>query len=220
MKKTLTLTFGILVAITSACLVGPISYGQGQLADITINKIWTNKKDINAQAGMSYTYTLGDDTARYFHAPAGVTIRATVTFTASSAPPTLKEIINDADPRITYTGTWVRWANQSWTSAFTNKDVIISYTVNNTATMSFTGRKIEVLAELRNNHGVAKIEVKQGTTVIDSKIQDMYLDTTVNGPSVIYSKELPQGTYTIVTSLTSSTAGQDSFVFDGFKVYE
>lgn len=138
----------------------------------------------------------------------------------ASPPLVLKESINDHDARVTYSGVWSKAANQPWTQSFLNKDVSYTYAVNASATLTFTGKKVEVIAELRSNHGVAKIEVRQGTTVVDSQNTDMYKATDVNAPTTIYSKELPQGTYQITVSLASVSAGRDSMVLDGFKVFE
>lgn len=135
--------------------------------------------------------------------------------------PVLKETINDNSTRVIYTGTWVKWNNQSWTTSFLNNDVSITSTVGPAATITFAGKKVSVIAEVRENHGVAKIEVKQGTTVIDSKIVDMYSATAVNAPAQIYTSAiLPQGTYTVTVSLNSITTGRDSFVLDSFLIFE
>lgn len=135
--------------------------------------------------------------------------------------PVLKETINNNSTRIVYTGVWTPFANQAWTVPFLNNDVATTTAVNAAATMTFVGKKVSVVSEVRNNHGVAKIEVKQGTTVIDSKIVDMYSATAVNSPAQIYSSAaLPQGTYTITVSLNSITTGRDSMVLDSFLIFE
>lgn len=140
---------------------------------------------------------------------------------ATPTDPTLKETINDNSTRVIYTGTWVKFTNQTWTTSFLNNDVSVTSVVNSAATVTFTGKKVSVIAELRENHGVAKIEVKQGTTVIDTKTVDMYSATAINAPATIYSSAiLPQGTYTITVSLNSISTGRDSMVLDSFLVFE
>lgn len=135
--------------------------------------------------------------------------------------PVLKETVDDKDTRITYSTGWTKQAPAAWTVNFTNSDWAQTFVVNASATMTFVGKKIVVMAERRVNHGVAKIEVKQGTTVIDSKIVDMYSTASVNAPAQIYSSAtLPQGTYTVTVSLNSITAGRDSMVLDSFLVFE
>lgn len=136
--------------------------------------------------------------------------------------PTLKETVDDKDTRITYSTGWTKQAPAAWTVNFTNSDWAQTFVVNASATMTFLGRKIIVMAERRVNHGVAKIEVKQGTTVIDSQIIDMYAaGVTGNVPSAIYTSAiLSQGTYTVTVSLNSITTGRDSFVLDSFLIFE
>lgn len=133
----------------------------------------------------------------------------------------LKETVNDTDSRITYSAGWTKQAGQLWTAKFTGGNWSQTYVVNASATMTFTGKKVSVTAEFRENHGVAKIEVKRGTTVVDTKTVDMYAPTKLNEPSAIYTSEiLPQGVYTVTVSLNSITAGRDSFVLDTFLIYE
>lgn len=135
--------------------------------------------------------------------------------------PILKETLNDNSTRVIYTGTWVKFTNQTWTTSFLNNDVSVTSVVNSAATVTFTGKKVIVTAELRENHGFAKIEVKQGTTIIDTKLVDMYSATAINAPAQIYSSAtLPQGTYTVTVSLNSISTGRDSMVLDSFLIFE
>lgn len=141
----------------------------------------------------------------------------------------LKETINDTgNTRVTYVGTWLKFGSQSWTNgscagctAFRNNDVSITSVIGSSASITFTGKKITVVAEFRENHGVANIEVRQGTTIVDSKTVDMYSNTKVNAPAEIFSSiVLPLGTYTVTVSLNSITTGRDSMVLDSFLIYE
>lgn len=159
----------------------------------------------------------------------GKTIRISEAGTTTPTEPVLKETVNNTDSRITYTGTWSRYANLHWTDGtgcaeckpFHNKDVSVTYGLNASASLNFTGKKIEVVSEFRENHAFAKIEILQGTTVVETATVDMFRATTVNTPATIFtSKTLPQGTYTCRVSLVNITAGKDSMVFDGFNVYE
>lgn len=211
MKHTLTL---LSILISSLCFSQTL---------VDVNRIYF-RKDITLTDGMTYKYDVvpGNDTARYFN-PGNDVYEAIVTFRKKGVVvnPVLKETINDNSTRVVYTGVWVKFTNQAWTVPFLNNDVSTTTAVNAAATMTFVGKKVNVIAEFRENHGVAKIEVKQGTTVIDSKIVDMYSATAVNAPAQIYSSAtLPQGTYTITVSLNSISTGKDSMVLDSFIVFE
>jgi hypothetical protein len=215
-NKLLTLIFGIIIAV-------PALSQQTELVEIL--KRWPNRADVQVVDGLIHKRLVSEqsDTAFYFH-PNGKQFIATTTFKEIGVvppEPVLKETLNDNSTRVIYTGTWIKYTNQSWTVPFLNNDVSVSTTVNSAATVTFSGRKVSVTAELRENHGVAKIEVKQGTTVIDSKIVDMYKASAVNAPAVIYtSAVLPQGTYTVTVSLNSISTGRDSIVLDSFSVFE
>jgi hypothetical protein len=147
--------------------------------------------------------------------------------------PILKTTINDHNNTITYSNGWVKAAGQSWTEKFNNVDVSYTYTVGSSATMSFTGRRVEVIAERCDNHTPVKIEISKGTEIIDTKIIDTYLNTGGNANNVcpagvvstiFISDILQHDTYSIKVSLESKDMtkipARDSFVFDGFKVYE
>lgn len=190
---------------------------------VDVSKIYF-RKDITLSDGLIYKYDVvpNNDTARYF-IPGNDEYQATIVFVKKGGVtnPVLKETLNDNSARVVYTGTWVKWANQTWTTSFLNNDVSVTSVVNSAATVTFTGKKVSVIAEFRENHGVAKIEVKQGATVIDSKIVDMYSATAINAPAAIYTSAiLPQGTYTVTVSLNSITTGKDSLVLDSFLVFE
>src|SRR5688572_8797708 len=70
------------------------SFGQ-QLAEVTIHRTWTNRKDISVIPGMSGQWILGDDTARYFKPPVGKVIRMKWTAEEVTATLVLKETIDN-----------------------------------------------------------------------------------------------------------------------------
>lgn len=198
---------------------------------VDVNKIY-HREDILLTDGLVYKWDVinGNDTARYFN-PGNDVYEATVVFRKKGAivNPVLKETINDTgSTRVSYIGTWLKFGSQSWTNgscagctAFRNNDVSITSVIGSSASLTFTGKKIVVVAEFRENHGVANIEVKQGTTIVDSKTVDMYSNTKVNAPAEIFSSiVLPLGTYTVTVSLNSVTTGRDSMVLDSFLIYE
>lgn len=223
MKKILILIFGIIIAVPalSQTYVNPLDNSKHHFVfdkDVTFFRIKPGVRNVfNFDKGVNYFPAVivhdGDTGKRY-------QMEITLIDLTPTAP-TLKETINDNSTRVIYTGTWVKFTNQTWTTSFLNNDVSVTSVVNSAATVTFTGKKVSVIAELRENHGVAKIEVKQGTTVIDSKIVDMYKASVVNAPAEIYSSgTLAHGTYTITVSLSSITTGRDSMVLDSFLIFE
>lgn len=212
------------ILITILLLSSLLGYAQTGKQTVEISKIY-KRVDVTVTDGLSFKWNIGgptDTMAHYFN-PGSDQWEVVATFkkVGGVIAPVLKETINDNSTRVVYTGTWVKFTNQAWTTSFLNNDVSVSSVVNSAATVTFTGKKVSVIAEFRENHGVAKVEIKQGTTVIDSKIVDMYSATAVNAPAQIYSSAtLPQGTYTVTVSLASITTGRDSMVLDSFLIFE
>src|SRR5688572_27816028 len=141
-------------------LLSVTAYGQ-EFADVTVHKIWKNRKDITPVHGQKYSWPLGDDTARYFHPTPGKRMRAVVTFIDADAPtiptqPTTTEtVVDDRNPLIKYNPAWSPFTGtvyQDGTAQYTA-------TLNATATLQFTGNRIEYWAEKRMNHGIAGIKI-------------------------------------------------------------
>ena len=190
--------------------------------DVTVIKVKPEQpRTLGLAKGTSYVpsyITLeGIDTSKSYK----VTITVTPSATPVPTEPQLKEVINDAHARIVTSGTWVRVANQSYTVGFHENNFSYTTTVGATASLEFTGKKVEIVSEQRNNHGVAKIEILQGAKVVQTATVDTYHTTTANGPSVIFSSQiLPQGTYTVKFSLLSVSGTRDSIVLDKISVFE
>lgn len=211
-----------------ALIINSLAFSQ-TLVDVS--RIYI-RKDITVKDGLIYKYNAVpvNDTARYFNV-GNDSYEVTMSFKlkGSVVAPILKETINDTgNTRVTFVGTWLKHANQTWTNgtcagctAFRNNDVSVTSVIGSSASLTFTGKRVTVVAEFRENHGVANIEVKQGTTIVDSKTVDMYSNTKVNAPAEIFSSiVLPLGTYTVTVSLNSVTTGRDSMVLDSFLIFE
>jgi hypothetical protein len=151
----------------------------------------------------------------------------------------LKETVNDRDARIKYSTGWNEsGVGASWATKFNNGDVKFTYQVGATASFDFTGKRLSVIAEECDNHSNVKIEILQGATVVKTASVNTYRSTgTAAMPAsnanqcpagvkaIIYtSDDLQQGNYTARVSLESvnltTVPQRNSFVFDGFLVYE
>lgn len=151
-------------------------------------------------------------------------------------PDPVTRIVNDQGSTITYSANWFpvpASTNAGWIQKFNNKDVTYTVTVGAAATYVFTGTKVDVIGEMCDNHGIAKIDILKGTTVVKTANADMYKNTGGSGSNacpngektIIYSSgDLPKDTYTVRVQFLSAdltkTPRRDSMVFDGFQVYE
>jgi hypothetical protein len=203
----------------------------------SVGKVWKNVKNVNPIHGMTYTYTLGDDSARYFHPVPGKTFKAKVIFYDAAIglpaePTTPVEIVtevNSNDPLIKFSTGWSYQAVDRtknppivWPDPFFNDDVHYTTTLNSWVEYTFTGKKIEVFSELQANHGKATVTITNASGQVSSNVVDMYKAATVNSRDLIFSKDLTAGTYTIRVTLSqvnlSVVPRQDSMVFDSFRV--
>jgi hypothetical protein len=235
---------------------------QGQLADVkfkqqTVNgttystieeiyKIWSSRKDVNAVNGMTYTWTLNDDTARYFIPPVGVALKATVTFSPVSGSGTLalKEILDNtaavyrfadgstANPAMNVFNTTV-WNNfdndfppasgqpaPSWCNVFYNKSAHFAWTTNLTATYTFTGKKLKIFGEKSDNKGIIGFKIDGGT----EQLIDLYAATVVNNTQLIFeTPTLSQGTHTVVARIVgtkNAASSATNLLIDDAEVWE
>src|SRR5688572_25297954 len=115
--------------------------------------------------------------------------------TVAQPDPVITEtVVDDRNPLIKYNPAWVPFTGtvyQDGTAQYTT-------TVNATATLQFTGNRIEYWAEERMNHGIAGIKIDN-----EPEIEvDLYDKQTTTAKSMIYAKDLPQGSHTITIRMT------------------
>jgi hypothetical protein len=203
----------------------------------SVARVWKVRKDVTATPGTSYTWTIPGDTAYYFKAPDGVIVEATLTFKVKGTqppPPVETSVeVNDNSTAITYSANWFYASGSAgWLQKFPSKDVHYTVTAGSVATHNFTGTKVAVAAELCDNHGVARIQVLKGTTVLQTQDVDMYKNTGGTGTNacpngeravIFTSNEFPKDNYTVRVSLLSvdltKVPRRDSMVFDALTIF-
>lgn len=216
MKKLLILLFGVLVGLPA---LSQIEYKYVHDLDVFSFRVspsaplnWVIPKGIVYLP--TYIMIEGIDTTK------AQRIRITVEPVAL----TLKETVNNGsiqgNSRVTYTGAWGVIGNATYTQNFLNKDFAYTNIVTASFKFQFTGKKVEVILEGRNNHGTARINIRRGTLVMQTASFDMYKNTTANEPLSFVSNEFAQGIYDVEVIFESGTVERNSMVFDGFRVYE
>jgi hypothetical protein len=212
----------------------------------SVGKVWKNVKDVNPTHGMTYTYTLGDDTARYFHPVQGKTFKAKVVFydaaiglpTEPTTPTETSTEINNNNNSIAYSAGWnYASGTAAWLQKFPSKDVHYTTTRGSSFTYQFTGTKVSIVAELCDNHGIARVQVLRGTSVMQTAEVNMYKSTgTTTNPAtqtnacpngeravIFTSNEFPKDNYSVRVELfstdTAPVPDRDSMVFDNLVVY-
>jgi hypothetical protein len=212
----------------------------------SVGKVWKNRRDIYPVHGTVYDFALEDDTARYQHNPPNTRLRGRTTYYdpaigfPNQPPPPVETSteINDNNAAIAYSAGWnYSSGTANWLQKFPTKDVHTTTTRGSSFTYNFTGTKISVASELCDNHGVARIQVLKGTTVIQTANVDMYKPTgTATNPAtqnnacpngqraiIFTSNEFPKDNYSVRVELfstdTAPVPDRDSMVFDNFIVY-
>lgn len=193
------------------CLLSITAYSQNQVMLVEVQKVWSNRADIEATPGKTYSYTLSDDTARYFIAPSGKTVKATITFTEVTGSPTPR--IVDATPATVE-------FSQGWTTGNTTapgwyqNTIAYTLTAGSTAKFTFIGTGIELYAERLPTHGTGTVTLAKGTQILDSKSVSFKGDKQL--PAKIYEKiGLESGEYTI----TLTADGGSPILLDLFTIY-
>jgi hypothetical protein len=110
---------------------------------------------VEGTPGTTYTWTLQDDVARYFHAPEGKKIKATVTFTEEVVTPPPATVVKLDDRVATYVGTW----QQPTIAGNYNNTISWSCTVGSSFTYNFEGVGIRWIVEMKMTHGRARVEI-------------------------------------------------------------
>lgn len=186
----------LLLFLSSFC------FGQ-ELMFVEVKRVWNHRLDIDATPGTTYIYTLGPDTVRYFHPPAGKTVRAKMIFeevTDKPAEPVV-ETVDANRETVQFSGAWT--AGQTTAAGWLNNTIAYSNTVGETAKYTFTGTGIEVYAETKNSHGTGNITITKGTQVIASTNVSFVSQNVVLPAKIFEKKDLPRGEYTITLKVVS-----------------
>ncbi|WP_329127123.1 glycoside hydrolase family 2 TIM barrel-domain containing protein [Streptomyces sp. NBC_01465] len=130
----------------------------------------------------------------------------------------VSSIIDDASGQITYTGTWSHGdSSQSWTSGDLGRTESFSRIEGDSATATFRGTGIRVIAPKSYNQGIAKISVDGDTpTQID-----LYAATKQFVQTVYEKTGLDDGLHTVTIQVTGTknASSSDSYVvLDAFDV--
>jgi hypothetical protein len=134
-----------------------------------------------------------------------------------TAPPpvqTVEQIIDDSNTLIKYNPAWSPFTG----SVYQDGGARYTVTVGATATLSFTGNRVEYWAEKRFNHGKAEVSIVRNdgttTTPITTKEVDLYDKRTDNVKALLFdSGVLPQASYTVTIKMTGNknTAWQTDY---------
>lgn len=211
----------------------------------SVGVVWKNRRDIYPVHGTVYDFALEDDTARYQHNPPGKRLRGRTTyydpaigFPNEPPPPPVESSveINNTNSSMVYSAGW-NPSSAPWTQKFLNGDATWTATRGATVSYNFTGTKVAVVAEVCDNHGIAKVYILKGATVIQTAEVNMYKSTgTATNPAtqtnacpngeravIFTSNEFPKDNYWVRVELfvvdTAPTPDRNTMVFDNFIVY-
>ncbi|MEV4512608.1 RICIN domain-containing protein [Dactylosporangium sp. NPDC049525] len=122
--------------------------------------------------------------------------------------------VDDADPRITYTGTWSRASGESGPYSGTNT---YSDVAGSTATLSFSGTGVTLHAVTDAGHGIVAVSVDGGAETL----VDEYSATRAGDVSVWTSPRLTSATHTVrvrVTGTQRAGASHNWATIDRFEI--
>lgn len=134
-------------------------------------------------------------------------------------PVVTSEIIDDANALVKYTSTWHPFTGSPYNAGTAR------YTLSTgaTATLSFTGNRVEYWAEKRFNHGTAGVKIDSQPEVLVS----LYHPKRTNESEMIFGIDLPQGPHTITVRMagqkdapTTEANKETNIILDYFKVFK
>lgn len=153
---------------------------------------YNHSSTINVSEGLVYKWKLpANDTARFFNATDGQ-YEATVTFRKIGTVPDPEPLIEKVDGEsLTYSNDWQRHGSPAPVGWF-NGTISYSTVTTSTASYNFNGKKIEVWAERKENHGTGEIRV-------DNVGHTVSWNAAPHGvPVKIFEKDLSPGDHTII----------------------
>jgi hypothetical protein len=151
----------------------------------------------------------------------------TITKKEISAPePVIKEIIDAASTRITYSGSptsgrstthWTVSENQQQQPWY-NKNLAYTFTLNATASLTVTGKRVQIFAERKSSHGGMEIKLGDFVTVKSLGTSNNGMDFPLGAP--IFDMVVPQGTYTLTIKAINAGSGKLPIVLDVIRIWE
>lgn len=193
---------------TLLLFITSVAFGQ-ELMLVEVSKTWPKRADIEATPGKTYTYTLGDDSARYFIPPAGKTVRAVIKFEEVGSAPSTTEKIDATRETTQFSGSWT--AGPTSATGWLGNTIAYSNVSGETAKFNFTGTGIEVYAEKKPGHGTGTITITKGTQVVATT--SVNFNAPLQLPAKIFEKkDLQRGDYTLTLTVGSGWNLLDYFV--------
>lgn len=193
---------------TLLLFITSVAFGQ-ELMLVEVSKTWPKRADIEATPGKTYTYTLGDDSARYFIPPAGKTVRAVIKFEEVGTAPATTETIDATRETTQFSGSWTAGATNA--TGWLGNTIAYSNVSGETAKFNFNGTGIEVYAEKKPGHGTGTITITKGTQVVATT--SVNFNAPLQLPAKIFEKkDLQRGDYTLTLTVGSGWNLLDYFV--------
>lgn len=193
-------------------LISFTAYSQNQVMLVEVSKVWGTRADIEATPGTTYTFQLGDDTARYFIPPSGKVVKATITFTEVTGGSPTPRIVDATPATVEFSQGWT--TGNTTAPGWYQNTIAYTLTAGSTAKFTFTGTGIELYAERLPTHGTGTVTLAKGTQILDSKSVSFKGDKQL--PAKIYEKiGLESGEYTI----TLTADGGSPILLDLFTIY-
>jgi hypothetical protein len=193
---------------TLLLFITSFAFGQ-ELMLVEVTKTWPKRADIEATPGKTYSYTLGDDSARYFIPPAGKTIKATIKFEEVGTAPSTTETVDATRETTQFSGSWTAGATSA--SGWLGNTIAYSNIAGETAKFNFTGTGIEVYAEKKPGHGTGTITLTKGTQIVATT--SVNFNAPLELPAKIFEKKnLQRGDYTLTLTVGTGYSLLDYFV--------
>lgn len=190
-------------------LISFTAYSQNQVMLVEVSKTWPNRADIEATPGKTYSYVLGDDSARYFIPPAGKIVRAIIKFEEVGTAPSTTEKIDATRETTQFSGSWTAGATNA--TGWLGNTIAYSNVSGETAKFNFNGTGIEVYAEKKPGHGTGTITITKGTQVVATT--SVNFNAPLQLPAKIFEKkDLQRGDYTLTLTVGSGYSLLDYFV--------
>jgi hypothetical protein len=128
------------------------------------------------------------------------------------------------DPAISYSPNWLstNWIFDDAAAEASGGSMAVSIVRGSTATLTFSGTAVALLADVRGDGGIFGFDIDQGavTGVIDLRAQNPLFFGNWHRWPILLSNTLPPGTHTLVlTALEANSGGRGAVNFDAIDVF-